>query len=318
MRALLLAVSFVLPASAAQQDGQGWAWRETVTPHFAIKHQASWLPPGFSMGAERVHSRLRMDLGMFSPWMSKERINLFIYQDQNAFLAGEFHPPKWSNGLAIYDRKAVALPAMKDPRKLLEVMAHETTHLLFDSYWREARKEPPSWINEGLAMLQEADSPDRPETSHWYQQMAYADPKRFPDLEVFFEVSPTKDLHDNENAVAEWYVQAYSITHFLLRKHSRLQFKSLCQQLRDGKPVAEALWLTYRYRKIKDLDKKWRQWMAEPIHKRRIEALTTKDRTGVDDAAVTRTGLKGTGFKNFSTSFSGMNKPKPAAEGAEK
>jgi hypothetical protein len=310
------APALILLATSLQAAEGGWTWRETSTPHFYIKHQAAWLPPGFSMGAEKVHGRLRMDLGMFSPWMAKEKINLYIYADQASFLSGEFRPPKWSNGLAVYERKAVAMPSMKDPRKMIEVMAHETTHLLFDSYWREARKEPPSWINEGLAMLQEAESPDRPETSHWYQQMAYAEPKSFPDLETFFAVSPTKDLHDNEKAVATWYVQAYSITHFLLRKHSRLSFKSLCAQLRDGKPVAEALWLTYRYRHVADLDKKWRGWLKDPIHQRRIQALSAQARAGSNDEAITKTGLKGTGFTNFSTSFSSsFSKPAPAADG---
>ena len=301
-RSLLAVLALAAPAGA--RDGQGWDWHESNTPHFIIKHQASWLPAGFTMGAEKIHSRLRMDLGMFSPWMSKEKINLFIYADNESFLGGEFSPPKWSNGLAIYERKAVAIPTMKDPRKMLQVMAHETTHLIFDSYWREAHKEPPSWINEGLAMLEEADSPDRPETSTWYQQMTLIDAKSFPGLETFFAITPTKDLHDNQNAVAEWYVQAYSVTHFLLRKHSKLQFKSLCAQLRDGKPVAEALWLTYRYRKISDLDKKWRAWLSEPIHKRRVAALAGDARKGVDETTVGKKGLKASGFNSFSTGFS--------------
>jgi len=313
MRAALLAVLLAVPATAAR-DGQGWDWRQSNTPHFIINHQTSWLPPGFSMGVERVHSRLRMDLGMFSPWMAKEKINLYIYADHESYLGGEFAPPKWSNGLAVYDRKAVAMPTMTDPRKMISVMAHETTHLLFDSYWHEARRTPPAWINEGLAMLEEAQSPDHPESSIWYQQMTLVDPKKFPDLEVFFSVTPTKDLHNDQAAVGEWYVQAYSVTHFLLRKHSKLQFKSLCAALRDGKPVADALWLTYRYKKISDLDKKWRAWLADPVHKRRVAALTGEARKGMDETAVGKAGLKSSSFKKFSTSFStGFMRPKAGA-----
>ena len=121
-------------AGSAAAEGQAWNWRETLTPHFAIKHQSTWLPSGFTMGAERVYFRLHMDMGVFSPWMAKEKINLFIYSDHESYLAGEFRPPAWSNGLAVYERKAVALPSMRDPRKLLSVMAHETTHLLFESF----------------------------------------------------------------------------------------------------------------------------------------------------------------------------------------
>ena len=290
-------------AGSAAAEGQGWSWRQTLTPHFAIKHQSAWLPPGFTMGVERVYFRLRMDLNVFSPWMSKEKVNLFVYSDQESYLAGEFSPPSWSNGLAIYERKAVALPSMKDPRKLLSVMAHETTHLLFESYWREGQRAAPSWINEGLAMLQEADSPDKPETSVWYQQMTLIAPKHFPSLAAFFVVTPTKDLHNDQAAVGEWYIQAYSVTHFLLRKHSRLQFKSFCGYLRDGKPAAEALWLAYRYRSVDDFDKKWRGWLADPIHKRRVAALAASARKGMDEGVSDKAGLKQSSFKTFSTGF---------------
>jgi hypothetical protein len=291
-----LALALCLPAAAGEAS---WGWRETLSPHFLIKHQDPWLPKGLTMSAEKVHSRLRMDLGMFSPWMAKERINLYIYADKESYLGGEFSPPEWSNGVAVYGRRAVAMPAMKDPRQLVLVLAHETTHLLFDSYWREQRKTPPHWLNEGLAMLEEADSPEKPETSVWYQKMADADPKRFPDLEAFFEISPQTDLHGDKEAVGEWYVQAYAVTHFLLRKHSRLQFKSFCGHLRDGRPVAEALWLTYRYRKVGDLDRKWRAWVGDPLHDRRVAALASSQRD-IDPSLVERGAKTSSGsFKPF-------------------
>jgi len=93
------------------------------------------------------------------------------------------------------------------------------------------------------------------------------------------------------------------VTHYLLRKHSRLQFKSLCGALRDGKPVADALWLTYRYKKVSDLDKKWRAWLADPAHKRRVAALAGDARKGVDEEPVGKTGLKSPSFKSFTTGF---------------
>lgn len=260
------------------------------------------------MAAERAYFRLKMDLGVFSPWMLKERINLFVYDDQESYLGGEFKPPAWSNGLAIYERRAVALAAMRDPRKLAQVMAHETTHLLFDGFWRNARREPPVWINEGLAMLEEADLPDKPETSGWYQRMAYTEPKSFPSLDAFFAVTPTNDLHDDQNAVSQWYVQAYSLIHFLLRKHSRLQFKSFCVHMRDGRPVAQSLWLAYRYRSVADLEMKWRLWLADPIHKRRIAALSTAERRGVDEGGESGASRKNGSFKGFSTGSGGFSR----------
>jgi hypothetical protein len=297
MRAALAALAF---ASLAGAVARGWEWRETTTPHFLIHHQAPWLPPGVSMGLEKIHSRLRMDLGQFSPWMAKERISLYVYKDLEAYVAGEFHPPPWSNGVAVYGRKAVAVAATKEPKQLLRVLAHETTHLLFVGYFRESRAMPPNWLNEGLAMVEEADSPDRPETSQWYQAMTQKPAAAWFPVGRFLEIAPAKDLHDDKAEVADWYVQAYSMTLFLVRKHSRLQFKSFCARLRDGKTVPEALWLVYRYRTSEDFDKRWRLWLADPSHKRRVASLAASQRAA-GDGTIEKAGRGNSSFQDFST-----------------
>lgn len=299
MKTLALLVGLTLPATAAVPQ-KGWEWRETTTPHFRILHQETWLPTGFTIGVERIHSRLRMDLGTFSPWMARERVSLYVYSDLRAYVAGEFKPPPWSNGVAVYEKKAVVLPTMKEPSQMLRVIAHETTHLLFVNYFRERRRDPPSWINEGIAMVEEAESRDKPETSQWYQNMVEMRPSAWFPMDRFFEISPTKDLHDDKKDVSQWYVQAYSVTHFLVRKHSNLQFKSFCSHLRDGKTAAQALWLVYRYRSVRDFEKKWRAWLDDPIHKRRVAALTSAQRNS-DDGVIEDAGKTHPTFGSFST-----------------
>ncbi|MDD5658130.1 MAG: hypothetical protein PHF00_12840, partial [Elusimicrobia bacterium] len=164
-----------LAAGLRLQAGEpGWQWHETTSPHFSVSHEMPWTPPGFIMNLERMHSRLRMDLGMFSPWMARERVKLYLYRDARSYLGGEFHPPAWSNGLALYDLKAVAVPDNLDRAALMRVIGHEMTHLLFQSYWRQSGYQPPAWLNEGLAMLEE--EPERPERSVWFQSMVFSAP----------------------------------------------------------------------------------------------------------------------------------------------
>ena len=298
MLTLGLLAALSVPAAAAPQ--KGWEWRETTTPHFLVHHQTAWLPPGLTIGVERIHSRLRMDLGAFTPWMARERISLYVYSDRQNYVRGEFSPPEWSNGVAIYDKKAVVVPAMKETSQMLRVIAHESAHLLFVSYFRESRRDPPSWVNEGLAMLEEAESRNKPETSQWYQNMVEMKPGSWFPMDRFFEINPTKDLHDDRKDVSEWYIQAYSVTHFLVRKHSNLQFKSFCSHLRDGKTSAEALWLVYRYRSVKDFEKKWRAWLADPIHRRRVTALVSSERA-TGDGVVEKAGRRMPSFGSFET-----------------
>jgi len=256
---------------AAAAPERGWNWRETTSPHFLVEHEMPWAPPGFVMNLERMHSRLRMDLGMFSPWMAKERLKLYLYKDSKSYLAGEFAPPSWSNGLALYELKAVAVPDNPDRKALLRVIRHETTHLLFESYWRETGKEPPSWLNEGLAMMEEDDSPEHPERSPWFQNMVLAKPSAFLPLERFFAMNPAKDMQ-NKNLIWDWYVQAYSMAYFLYRNHQRLQFKSFCAELRDGKSVEASLWRSYRYHGLPALQKAWRRWLTQSDLRNKVQA----------------------------------------------
>ncbi|MCX5793943.1 MAG: hypothetical protein NTY77_00420 [Elusimicrobia bacterium] len=266
-----LTVSLMVSASlSAAPKEKGWNWQETTSPHFVVEHEMPWTPPGFVMSLERMHGRLRMDLGMFSPWMAKERIKLYLYKDTPSFLSGEFQPPSWSNGLALYELKAVAVPDNPDRKALLRVIRHETTHLLFAGFWRDAGKEPPSWLNEGLAMMEEDESPENPERSLWFQNMVLAKPSAWLPMQQFFSLNPTQDLH-NSTIVGDFYVQAYSIAYFLYRAHQPLQFKNFCAQLRDGKDVEQSLWLAYRYHGFPALEKDWRRWLGRSDLRHKVE-----------------------------------------------
>lgn len=260
----MLAGRLILALACAAGD---WSWHETLSPHFAVRHQVAFMPGGFTMSLERLHSRLRLDLAMFSPWMSRERLKLYLYKDRESYLAGEFKPPPWSNGISMYHERTVAVHDQPDRRKLMDVIAHETTHILFESYWGEAGRTAPSWLNEGLAMVEEADVDER---SEWFRAMADLGRKRRIPFAEFARIAPASDLHKKAE-VETWYVQAYSIAYFLLRQHSRLQFKNLCASLRDGKPLDEALWLAYRYRGLAQLEKAWLHWLRDPQLRKRME-----------------------------------------------
>ena len=105
------------------------------------------------------------------------------------------------------------------------------------------------------------------------------DPKRWFPMERFLELSPTTDLRDDKDLVSIFYVQAYSLAHFLVRQHTPLQFKAFCDQLRDGKSAADALRLAYHYRGPADLEARWRQWLLDPSKRHRVEALTLTQRS---------------------------------------
>jgi len=203
--------------SLAASSAADWDWHQSLSPHFQVSHQEAWLPVGLLMDLERMHSRLRLDLAMFAPWISRERLRLFLYKDQASYLAGRFKPPPWSNGVALYEERVVAVFKQPDRQRLLEVVSHETTHLLFESYWGEAGKSPPTWLNEGLAMLAEKDGPQNPERSPWYAAMVSL-LERPLGLEEFLRFNPAQEASPQDSRLQVWYVQAYSLVYFLLRQ----------------------------------------------------------------------------------------------------
>ena len=276
-RALLIATVFAIFSPAI---ADAIKWNENVSPHFVIKHEASFTPSGLTLQLEKLHNRLRLDLAMFAPWMAKERIDLFLYEKRKTYLRGEFHPPGWSNGIAQYEDKLIATFEEQGVEKLYEVIAHEMTHLLFEGYWGEEKRRPPTWLNEGLAMLEEKGDKTEGKRSEWYRAMSMFYTQRPYAFHDFLLMNPSRDLGADQDKVTLWYVQAYSLVYFLYRRHSRLQFFNFCRMLRDGTPAQKAFGSIYRYRSTVALEKAWRAWLNEPAIRRELEQFVVVPRKG--------------------------------------
>jgi hypothetical protein len=151
-------------------------------------------------------------------------------------------------------------------------------------------------------MNEESENAVRPEVSVWYQRMVDIDVNQWMPLSDFFSATPTKDFHNDQVSVSQWYVQAYAITYFLLRNHSKLQFKSFCAGLREGKTTEQALRSAYHYQRLKDFEQKWLRWLADPGHRRRVALLTDKD-LNLDDGVIEKKQRGSSAFKNFSTGW---------------
>ena len=237
-------------------------WRETLSPHFVLMHEGGFAPSGIVLDLEKLHNNLRLDLSMFSPWMAKERVRVYLYASQERYLRGEFSPPSWSNGIAEVQFKRVVSFDRPSRRDLMAVLGHEMTHLFFETYWAPSADRMPTWLNEGLAMLEEAEDRRQPEKSDWFQTQALLLQSGFTPFERFVKISPARDLGGNKDAVTLWYVQAYSVTHFLYRKQTRLQLFNFCRMLKEGKSLDAALWQAYRYGNLKAFQNAWKNWLS--------------------------------------------------------
>lgn len=258
------------------------------------------MPSGLLLELGKMHGRLKRDLASFSPWMAKEKIKIYLYKTPESYMRGEFEPPAWSNGVAFYAKKLIATHEQPEDGKLHSVLAHEMSHLLFESFWAEERKDPPVWLNEGLAMLEEAPDPGRPESSDWHRAMWVLEEKQTVSFERFFSVSPARDMAGaDKDAVSLWYVQAYSVVYFLYRRHTRLQFRNFCAQLREGKNLQQALWKAYRYPTLSKFEKEWRAWLSLPEVRALARSKSPRGSASASPPVFRKEGLKNVDFRRF-------------------
>ncbi|MCM2268327.1 MAG: hypothetical protein NDI60_11210 [Elusimicrobiales bacterium] len=237
----------------------GAAWHVKTSPHFEIYHESSWSPASISLEMEKMYASIRMSMAMFAPWMVKEKAKIYIYSTQDSYLKGEFNPPRWSKGLAYFSKKTVVVYDTGDMQKLKSVIAHELSHLYFEGYFAEKLKYPPQWLNEGLAVhLEESVSP---EGGPWSRALAYFPEERRYPFKHFFDLKI--EQLESDTRIADWYLQAYGAVRYLFRPGNRLQFKGLCEAVRAGEPLEQALWKIYRLRGTADFSRKWGIWLAD-------------------------------------------------------
>ncbi len=234
-------------------------WHEDLTFHYKILHQDTWLPMGFTLKLENIHSRMRMDLAWcWPPVSSGSRIPLYLYRNQTLYTNGRFHPPAWSVGLAEPEMRTILSFTQKPMANLYQIIAHETTHVIFVSYWlRKNQSYPPYWLNEGLAMVEQT-SEEHSKNCYWYQQIAYLPGQNLFPLKTLMRLEPMK--MNNVQSIQLWYMESYSLIYFLLRKHPNFYFKTFVSYLRDGRSFKTALWAGYRYTP-QQLEREWYKFL---------------------------------------------------------
>ncbi len=199
---------------------------------------------------------MKFNLGYFSPWISKEKTNIYIYSSYESYITGTFKPPKWSKGLAYVDKKTIVVYNDEKKETLFPTIIHELTHLYFESFFNEKLNRPPLWLNEGLAVYMENKNYEK--ESLWYRALKYSPQSSYYKFESFFRIDPKKLTTDND--ISNWYLQAYGTTKYLFETR-RLAFYKLAKDIRDGKKLEKALWDNYNITDFSNFEKKWFYWL---------------------------------------------------------
>lgn len=248
-----LAAALLLPLPAARAEGGAeGSWPRTMTVHFVVHHQSVHLPKSFLLDIEHAHRGISRELWFLAEGMQSEKIDFYLYPDRESYLRGSFHPPPWSAGRSesrAYPNNRKVFVTYEGVRS--ELVTHELTHLFFAAYWKRAdQSPPPTWLNEGLAVMMEGRRA----------------PLRRPiPMRDFLNQGPKDD--DPAGRVDDWYAQAGSVVTYLRKSRSTFHFKTWCDSLRDGEPLIDDLRHSYGFRSLEDFEKAWKQWAGLALAK---------------------------------------------------
>lgn len=240
------------PQQPEEDSAPPKGFTKTQTRHFNI--YAEGKPPSleFQETVENIQANLMLDLAAFSPWARDERVSIFLFRDQESYrkITGR---PAWSGGASSVKRRKVYL---YESDELVGIMAHELTHIYFDSFFLGGVTNP-LWLSEGMATLVQTERGLA--APNWLKHNldvlrrggGYG-------LDELTKVENTSGAQDDE--IRLWYTQSYSVVRFLIRNQYKSSFYKFCRSLRDGAPMKEALYRAYGmpFNSVKSLEYAWR------------------------------------------------------------
>jgi hypothetical protein len=247
-------------------------WKKKESPNFKLYYEGAWTPGPIMIELEKIFSKMKLNISAFAPWMIREKTNIYIYKNQKSYSEGEFKPPEWSKGLAFFDKKTVVVYDNGDFQKLKATIAHELTHLYFESYFAEKMSSPPQWLNEGLAVFMENMSYDN--EGPWAKALRYTPIDSYLNFNDFFKISV--DSLESSEKISNWYLEAYGVVSYLYQPKNRLLFKTLCDQIRDKYDIQKNLWKSYRIKNLIDFEYQWKKWLKE--YQENIDKSSTPNR----------------------------------------
>jgi hypothetical protein len=227
-------------------------FQKTVTRHFNVYAEQYEASDRFLELLENLHGNLMLDLAPFSPWASNQKVSVFLFKNQDTYrrVTGR---PAWSGGASSVPKRKVYV---YESEELPGILAHELTHIYFDSFFLEGTNDP-LWLSEGMATLVQVER--GLSAPNWLKEnLALLEAGGGLPMETFMGVKTTSGWSDEK--VRLWYAQAYSVVRYLIRTQYRSSYYKFASYLRDGRPVPESLYRAYGapYTRVRALEIAWR------------------------------------------------------------
>ncbi|MBF0387772.1 MAG: hypothetical protein HQL20_07955 [Candidatus Omnitrophica bacterium] len=228
-------------------------WREVKSEHFVVYYKKAPLRfvENTSTRAEDNYRRTAVSLGFtrYKGWTWSGRVKIYIYDDAADYQAAS--GLGWAAGSVQTRAKTIsAFPAAQG--FFDSTLPHEIGHIIFrDFVGSEAAV--PLWLEEGAAMYQE-------ESGRWgadAEVRQIIEQGKFIPLEDLTRLELGRD--SDRELVRIFYVEAASLTSFLIDEGEMYRFARLCRELNSGTRFEWALKKAYmKYQTINALEADWK------------------------------------------------------------
>ncbi|MDD2921944.1 MAG: peptidase MA family metallohydrolase [Anaerolineales bacterium] len=177
-------------------------------------------------------------------------IDLFVYPNYNDMKDAILYEPSWTGGMAFPEHNVVIMGiSSSDTTWDKNTVIHELTHVLIGHFTFSCIGSVPTWLNEGLAMFSEGEL-----DAHSQAQLDQA----VSDNSLFTVRSLSGGFSELSDKANLSYSESYSIVKFLISAYGQEKMTQLLSDLRDAKPIDDALNSVYGF-DTDGLEDAWRE-----------------------------------------------------------
>jgi hypothetical protein len=249
----------------SQKDASGEKKQiEYKTMHFVVTYDsevAKDFVTRLGEKAEECYRSITQDLNFFrdEPWTFENRATVIVYADKETYMK-KTNMPAWSAGAANpYQKEVYTYNGSWD--LFSYTLVHELTHLIYKEY-AGGRTDIPLWLDEAAAVYMEQKA-HRSALEGQVRQMVKGD--YIPLAKVMATTpadisgtTPTQGSLGGDAYVNAFYLESFSVLHYLIQQYGTFKFSMLNRAMRGGTSFEQAFFDTYRSVKDwNDLEKKW-------------------------------------------------------------
>lgn len=235
------------------------------TYNYLIYREKEPVTPKLKNVLDNINGSLMLDLTPFTLLVKPGKILVMLFLAKQSYM-DYTHRPSWSG--ASSDLQSDTMYII-EKTGFYALSVHEMTHLYFDQFFLP--KLSPLWLSEGMAVYMQVYATK--------QRPSYVDARLKQILQTgkplpFEQMMSTETLKDYPRDQAEmWYTQAYSVVDYLLNTRSRDEFYKMCDELKNGTPIHQALYRAYGmpFNKVSSLQNVWLHDLQKAYQQGRLQ-----------------------------------------------